>query len=270
VLRNTAGQQSTSLRSLGLSVEEVSEILQSLRATSGDTLSDADVVIERAELAAQTSERGRTSVSEVIGGMGEILQQVVAMAERLRGLERQTSQIATIIASVNEIAAQSKLLALNAAIEAARAGEQGRGFSVVASEIRSLAEQSRAATSQVRDVLGQIATGAVSAVRAAEGGMERTELGLRMAEASQARLEELAQSMNTTSTSAVRIAQTASSQAAGIEQVASALVSIASATYATTMRAREASRVSEDLGVLARRMLSLVKREQESAIAKGA
>ena len=71
-------------------------------------------------------------------------------------LSEQSLSIEEIIAAVKDLAEQSKLLAVNASIEAARAGEQGKGFAVVAQEIKTLADQSRQATDQVRTILEDI------------------------------------------------------------------------------------------------------------------
>ena len=70
-------------------------------------------------------------------------------------LAEQAQAIGEIIATVNDIADQTNILALNAAIEASRAGGQGRGFAVVAGEVKALADQSKRATQQVRQILGR-------------------------------------------------------------------------------------------------------------------
>ena len=72
------------------------------------------------------------------------------MAASIVRLSEQSQAIGEIIATVTDLAEQSNLLAVNAAIEAAKAGEQGKGFAVVAQEVKSLAEQSKQATAQVR------------------------------------------------------------------------------------------------------------------------
>src|SRR5699024_5611962 len=121
------------------------------------------------------------AVQENVESMEEIRSEVDSIASKILNLSEQTKQIGEIIESVNEIAEQSKLLALNAAIEAARAGDHGRGFSVVAAEMRSLAEQSKDSTKQVRRILGEIQKATNSAVIAIEEGSKRAERGVQKA-----------------------------------------------------------------------------------------
>src|SRR6202040_2836592 len=97
-------------------------------------------------------------------------------------LSEQSQTIGQIIAPVEDLAAQSNLLAVNAAIEAAKAGEYGRGFGVVAQEVKSLAEQSRQATNQVRTILSDIQKATTTAVLATEQGTKAVEVGARQTE----------------------------------------------------------------------------------------
>lgn len=79
--------------------------------------------------------------------------------QSVQQLERKSKQISTIVSAINEIAEQTNLLSLNASIEAARAGEAGRGFSVVAEEIRKLADQCLVSSSQIASIVDDIVSG---------------------------------------------------------------------------------------------------------------
>ena len=95
-----------------------------------------------------------------------IREQMEAIAESMVRLSEQGQAIGQIIATVEDLAAQSNLLAVNASIEAAKAGEHGKGFGVVAQEVKSLAEQSKQATNQVRTILSDIQKATTAAVMA--------------------------------------------------------------------------------------------------------
>ncbi|MBC7171006.1 MAG: hypothetical protein H5U40_01180, partial [Polyangiaceae bacterium] len=157
-IQGATSGQTAAAQQQAAAVQEVTSTIAELRQTSQQALEKGESVIDVSERSVEESAQGSRAVEEAVGGMREIRVHVEAIAEKILLLSEQTQQIGEIIASVNEISEQSKLLALNAAIEAARAGEHGRGFSVVAAEIRSLADQSKQATAQVRKILSDIQT----------------------------------------------------------------------------------------------------------------
>jgi methyl-accepting chemotaxis protein len=124
---------------------------------------------------------GARMTHETAEGMRRIKKAMDVVSSRVTDLGERSGEIGRIVATIDDIAAQTNLLALNAAIEAARAGEQGRGFAVVADEVRKLAERSSVATREIASIVGGIQTGVREAVSAMQLGSKEVETGNKLA-----------------------------------------------------------------------------------------
>jgi methyl-accepting chemotaxis protein len=174
-------------------------------------------------------------------------------------LSEQTQTIGQIIATVEDLAAQSNLLAVNAAIEAAKAGEQGKGFAVVAQEVKSLAEQSRQATERVRTILGDIQKATTAAVMAAEQGGKAVEAGVQQTEVAGESIGLLAGSVAEAAQAATQIAASSQQQLVGMDQVAGAMENIKLASTQNVASARQLETSARNLNELGQRLRQLVE-----------
>ena len=232
-------------------VSETTATLEEVKQTAQVASQKAKFVSESAQKAAQTSQAGRKAAEDTIQGMQRIQEQMESIAESIVRLSEQSQAIGEIIASVNDLAEQSNLLAVNAAIEATKAGEQGKGFTVVAQEIKSLAEQSRQATAQVRMILGDIQKAASAAVLATEQGSKAVEAGVRQSAEAGDSIRLLAESVAEAAQAATQIAASSQQQMVGMDQVALAMENIKQASLqnvAGTKQAEAAAQNLHDLG----------------------
>jgi methyl-accepting chemotaxis protein len=256
-------QQALGASEQSAAIAQASSTIDEVRAIAGQTSQRAQGVAEMAQRAADVSRSGQQAVAETIAGMGRIRQKVEGIATTNLALSEQAQAIGQVIATVNEIAAQSNMLALNAAVEAARAGEAGRGFAVVAGEVRSLAEQSRAATVQVKEMLSEIQRGVNAAVMATEEGMKEADAGTKLAGESGLALQRLADSVVESAQAATQIAASAAQQLTGMEQIASAMGNIHQVTEQTVASTQQSERAAAELDELAANLREVVVRRYQ-------
>jgi methyl-accepting chemotaxis protein len=218
----------------------------------------ASQVAENSQNVAQIAEQGRAAVEDTIVGIEKIQSQMAMVAETIGLLSDQTQAVGEIITTVSDLAEQSNLLSVNASIEAAKAGDHGKGFTVVAQEVKSLAEQSKQAVTQIRTILGEIQKAGKLAVQAAEQSREAIEAGRQQSLESGEAIQMLADSVNEAVQSAVQIAASSRQQLAGMEQISQAIEAInqAGSQSATGTRQVESEvRQLQDLALRIRRQV---------------
>ncbi|WP_252274143.1 CHASE3 domain-containing protein [Pseudomonas subflava] len=248
-------ETATAISETSTTVEEIKQtaMLSSQRALS---------VSQTAQRSIQVSQDGRRAVDEVSEGMRRIHQQMELVGENITRLAEQVQTIGEIIATVNDLAEQSNLLAVNASIEAAKAGEQGKGFSVVAQEVKSLAEQSKQATVQVRGILGEIQRATSSTVLAAEQGSRAVSEGVKQSGQAGEAIRLLSLSIDEGAQAVAEIAVSAQQQLAGMDQLVQAMESIREASAQNMSSSKQAEAAAQGLQRLGQKMKDMLARFQ--------
>ncbi|MFD1382820.1 methyl-accepting chemotaxis protein [Rhodanobacter aciditrophus] len=211
--------------SLAESTDDISTRITTLSTTT-------DNLREHSSETYQSAKAGAKTIREVLDNLKDTVEAVNLTSQELNELGRLSTDIDNVINMINDLANQTNLLALNAAIEAARAGEAGRGFSVVADEVRSLAEKTVDATSKITDIVGTIQSSTQSAISTMEKGQQR----LSVIEQSGNEAEE---AMRTIETNAQTSYQASDEMAASIQDVASTAVEMSTEMEQIAQQLRE-------------------------------
>jgi len=236
------------------SVMQTSSTVNEVRATVTETAERAQAVAEMAQLSVTVSRNGQDSVAATVEGMNLIRQRVESIADNILILSEHTQQIGEIIATVSALADQTKLLALNASVEAARAGEEGKGFAVVAMEVRSLAEHSREATAQIREILSEIQQATNSAVMVTEQGTKGVDGGVQLVNRAGEAIRDLSHTIEEAAQAAIQIAASTRQQTVGMDQLTDAMMRIRDSTAQATTSTMSVERAARELNIVARQM----------------
>ena len=161
---------------LAASVDEITASIHEMTSTLGETAKNGEAVTSSVDDTSSSLTAMSSIISEIadqLRSVDDVSKGAVAHAQSgrqrveqsIRGISQQSQQIGSIIRVIEDIADQTNMLALNAAIEAARAGEAGRGFSVVADEVRRLAERSVGAAKEISSIVEAVQSESAGAVQ---------------------------------------------------------------------------------------------------------
>jgi methyl-accepting chemotaxis protein len=246
-----AQEQAAALAETVSTVDELSQ-------TSSQSAQYANAVAQVAKHCDEIGRSGRNAVEETVATMETVQNQSQILSTDITGLADQAQAIGDITSLVDDIAEQTNLLALNAAIEAARAGEHGRGFAVVAGEVKALAEQSKRATAQVREILGEIQKATNSAVSTTADGVNTIKSAIKVASQAGDTIRTLVESLGEAAQQSAKIADSAAQQATGVNQIQQAMRNIHEVTQQNLASSRQSEMTAQDLKVLGLRLQELL------------
>jgi methyl-accepting chemotaxis protein len=259
-IRASTQEQAASVEEQLAAVQETAATVDEITHSGTQIGKRAQEVIASAQATAQTSGAGLKAVDETVRAMDSIREQAEAVATNIVALSEKTQAIGEIITTVNDISERSHLLALNAAIEAAAAGEQGRSFAVVAAEMKTLADQAKEATAQVRSILGDIQRGINSSVMLTEEAMKRVAAGRRRTDTTHTTISEISSRIQESVQTFQQIVASTNQQQLGIEQVMSALQNIRQASQQTAAGTRQLDTAAANLSTLSAQLVTLADR----------
>ncbi|MGI5860639.1 MAG: methyl-accepting chemotaxis protein [Myxococcales bacterium] len=259
----STNEQASGAREQAGSVSETVSIVEQLSAMSGQATERARSAAETSRRSEESAEKGRGAVERAVSTMAAAKEQADSVAERIVRLAEQIQTVGEIISLVDDISDQTNMLALNAAIEASRAGEQGKGFSVVAAEVKSLAERVKRATVETTRILNEIQRMASSSVVATEQYSRSVNEAMQAARVSGETLGWLTDAIGEIARTSANAASAADQQAQGLAQINRAMRDMKQTADQSVAAVGQTERAVQDLNTLAVRLTELLSEPAE-------
>ena len=239
-------------------VSETTTTIEEVRQTALVSNQKSQSLMESSQRAADSADKGKNSIKKVIDAMAKIDNQMNLISETVVRLSEQSRTIGEITSTVADIADQSNLLAVNAAIEAAKAGEHGRGFTIVAQEIRSLADQSKKATLQVKEILNEINKSVNQAVGVTEQGARTVDNGLNLVKQSGEVIDILSDNVEDAAEASIQISSSTQQQMAGMDQIVPAMENIKKASEQNTTGIKHTQTIAQNIHQLGQSLKKVI------------
>ena len=233
VLSNKVHEISASVEQVGVMSEKMSDSSHTMAANVFETSTTIEEMVasiarinealeranELSQQATNEAQQGKEAILQNVTSMKGICEVIEKISIAIQELGVRSEAIGNIVKIIDDIADQTNLLALNASIEAARAGKAGQGFSVVAEEIRNLAERSVKATKEIGKVIKDVQVETVNTVKLSEESSASARKGIELADFASSAIEKISSVVSSTSQIMQRVSQATAEQSVGVSNV---------------------------------------------------
>jgi methyl-accepting chemotaxis protein len=252
-------QQASGAAQQAAAVQQATTTSEEIAATAKQVSDNAGRVETLAGQAHAASSGGQQTVSTAVGGMEQLKAQVMSIAEAMLQLGENSQKVGGIIDIIDEISDQTNLLSLNAAIEAAGAGEAGKRFSIVANEVRRLADRTAEATNQVKGLISQIQQATNSTIMLTEEGTKGVDAASAMVSNISQALGKVSRAVEETAAAASDIKLMTQQQTTASEQMAETIAEVRDVATQVASSSQETTQSITELTALAERLRDLVE-----------
>lgn len=234
--------------------------LTEMGSTVNEVAQSATLAAQNANLATTNSAQGREITQRAVHAIQGLSEQIQDVSSVIQSLDEHTAAIGGILDTIRGISEQTNLLALNAAIEAARAGDHGRGFSVVADEVRTLAQRAAQATDEIQVKIDKFQQDSKSAVSQMESSRERTTDVVAATTEIDTLLQNIAEEIAHINDVNTQVATATEEQATVVEDISRNINDISASSEETLNATQILVNVSDKLDELAQELSSEVSR----------
>ncbi|MBF4509771.1 MAG: hypothetical protein ISP10_04750 [Aeromicrobium sp.] len=248
-------QQASGASEQAAAVTQTSATVEELAQTSSQIADNAGSVVNIAEKTLASAEEGMLAVANTAAGIEEIRETTMQSSDRILALGERSQEIGRVLSIIDEIAEQTKILALNAAIEAARAGDAGKGFSVVAEEIRKLADSVTESTQEIGRVVREIQASTSSLIMQTEKAAKKVTEGQDLAMNTASELQRIVTQVEETTDAAKQISIATQQQRTASDQVVISMKEIALVSQQAAETSRQVTAAILELNKLADAMV---------------
>jgi methyl-accepting chemotaxis protein len=250
-LLSSSDSNSEQMRLQAGETQQMATAINQMASTVKEVAGYASQAASATQTADDEVENGKRMVEGTAQAMDLLARKLESAADSVGQVSSDSRAIENVVAVINSIAERTNLLALNAAIEAARAGEAGRGFAVVADEVRSLANRTQESTQEIREMVGQLQSGAVKTADLMRESREMAQRTVEQTHDAQTALVKIRHEVGALNDMNAQIASAAAQQRAVADDVSVNINRIHDSALETAVGSNQVARSSRELSTLA-------------------
>ncbi|AMO95691.1 methyl-accepting chemotaxis (MCP) signaling domain protein [Collimonas fungivorans] len=256
----TAKQQQATANETAATTTEIGATSREIYSTSRELVNTMNEVSSGAEEAARLVGTGQAGLTQMEDTMHHVMDAAGSVNAKLAILNEKASNINQVVTTITKVAGQTNLLSLNAAIEAEKAGEYGRGFSVVATEIRRLADQTAVATYDIEQMVKEIQSAVSAGVMGMDKFSEEVRRGIADVQNVGTQLSQIIHQVQALTPRFQSVNEGVQAQAVGAEQISQALTQLSEAAQQSVESLRQSSQAIDELTLTANGLRNGVSR----------